>query len=766
MNKRIYAWLFVVLLTLSCAANQNASTSYDSGSSKKGKKSRETSYETVSTNKSSSEFPELASSYDATGKAVWRPSKGYDIPMVKDARVNQWVGYFTGGLRKNFARWLSRASYYGPLMETILKEYHLPKDLLYLAMIESGFNLSAYSSAAATGPWQFIRSTGKMYGLNNNTFVDDRRHVIKATRAAASHLRDLYRMYGDWHLAFAAYNGGPGNVNKAIRKSGSRNFWKARKFMPAETRDYVPRILAAAIVSKNYKKYGFSSNLFVAPMAVDQVIVPSATDVAVLAKCAGTSVETMRYLNPSLLLGVTPPNKKYAVFVPRGQADDFSRNYARVPKSDRVNMVFHQVKKKESLASIAHLYKVSSSKIAKANGLSGKNAVATGRVLVIPKDGKSVMKSFSMPADYQDSSIKYAKNDAKLLQSVAGGSTQEISDNPAEQPQGDSEVVVATNTESTTVASTTTPSSTGNKTPDHASSLISKDLASQGVSPVAAPVEEKQVVVASANKTVEKDEVAMEVEKDLKADLGSVTSSMGDEAPQKTYEVRSGDSLSTIAKAHGMKTADLRELNGIKGNEIKAGQKLVIEERVASSDDFVSGAIVADSGKTYTVKMGDTLIAIAKKNGVSVDDLKAWNGFGSKTILRVGQEVKVSNPQAKANGKPSPLSQNIKTKSYSVKSGDTLSAIAQKNGVDEQSIKQWNKMKGTTIQVGQVLFLEPEKKMIIHAVRQGETLWDLSRKYNVSIDDLKKWNNLKGNSLQPTQKLRIVAQGEGTSKKS
>lgn len=340
------------------------------------------------------DIPELKSVFETSGGKEWRPSRGYNIPLVRNSRVEKWVRAFTGPLRGNFARWITRASIYAPTMEQALREYHVPTDLIYLAMIESGFNPKAYSHAHAAGAWQFIRSTGKLYGLQSGGIIDERRDLIKSSRAAASHLRDLHRIYGDWYLAFAAYNAGPGSVNRAIRRSGTRNYWKMTegktRFLRQETKDYVPRILAAAIITKDYRRYGFSSQLFEKPLDYAVVTVPDATDREVIAKCAGTTVEDIQFLNPSLVAGVTPPGKSYCVLVPGGTEERFRKNYARIPKSERVQYTLYQVRRRETLASVASRYKMSKSVLARANRMDAQKRLSVGSYVLIPKKKSSI----------------------------------------------------------------------------------------------------------------------------------------------------------------------------------------------------------------------------------------------------------------------------------------------------------------------------------------------------------------------------------------
>lgn len=321
---------------------------------------------------------------------LWRPAPQNDIPVVMNPDVQRWVELFQGRFKENFDRWTARLGIYGPTIEKILSEEDVPSDLIYLAMIESGFNLSATSSAACVGAWQFSRDTGRMYGLQNDFFMDDRRDLVVATHAAARHLHDLYKTYGDWYLAFAAYNAGPGKVNKAIQHTGSKNYWTLARsrYLRQETKDYVPKILAALHIVKNYRKYGYSEASFGAPMQYDRVVIPDATDVAVIAKSSNASIDVIRELNPQLTSGITRPGHAVPVNIPKGSEDLFNRQYALIPTDERVSGLFHKVEDRDTLNSIAKLYGVKKEHIAKLNKFSLNEHLAPGQVVRIPADHK------------------------------------------------------------------------------------------------------------------------------------------------------------------------------------------------------------------------------------------------------------------------------------------------------------------------------------------------------------------------------------------
>ncbi len=316
----------------------------------------------------------------------------FDIPVVVNDRVVAWIDYFQGPGHNHFAKYLARSGRYIPQMQAVLKKYGLPQDLVYIAMIESGFSARAYSRAHAVGHWQFIRGTGKHYGLDNNHWIDERRDPDKATDAAARYLRDLYDMFGDWYLAMAAYNAGEGKIAKAIKRNGTRDFFEMierdRHYLRAETKDYVPKFLAAAIISKSPERFGFGDVVYDAPVEHEKAIVDGQADLEAIAKCAGVSTALVEDLNPELIKGATPPiNMCYEVKLPRGTAKTFEAAFASLPPSERMMVIRHTVKRGESVGRIARCYGVSVREILAANDLRGASSVKRGMSLVIPTGG-------------------------------------------------------------------------------------------------------------------------------------------------------------------------------------------------------------------------------------------------------------------------------------------------------------------------------------------------------------------------------------------
>jgi len=309
------------------------------------------------------------------------------IPLVTNSQVESYIRYFQGKGRKGFNIWLKRYVQYKDLMLPILDQYDLPEELIVVSMIESGFDPKAVSKAKAVGLWQFMYLTGKQYGLNRNWYIDERQDPIKSTHAAAKYFQDLYNEFEDWYLVLAAYNTGPGRLNRALKLHETSDYWQLYS-LPKDTKNYIPYYLSSAIILQNPEKYGFKipkSN----PLKFDEVEIEKSSDLNVLAKAADTRISTIKKLNPELRQPATPNNGPYSLNIPFGRKESFYKKFNAIPDNEKfaVQKVEHRVQKGENLSSIAAKYRVLKADLQTINNITNANNIRIGQVLKIPVKG-------------------------------------------------------------------------------------------------------------------------------------------------------------------------------------------------------------------------------------------------------------------------------------------------------------------------------------------------------------------------------------------
>ncbi|NPA24571.1 MAG: LysM peptidoglycan-binding domain-containing protein [Deltaproteobacteria bacterium] len=315
-----------------------------------------------------------------------RTGARYHFPMVMNAKVQRFISYYSTVQSRFMHRSLARSHRYLGMMRKILREHDVPEELAYMVLIESGFTTHAYSRARACGPWQFISSTGRRYGLKINSWVDERRDPEKATYAAAAYLTDLYSMFGSWYLAAAAYNAGEGKIQRAMRRHKTDDFWQMARFryLKRETREYIPRLIAAIMIAKEPEKYGFADIEYQQPFTYDLVEVDAATDLQVLAWASGAKVEEIRSLNPELTYWCTPPGvKRYRLRVPDGSGPKCQLALDNLPPEKRITFLKHHIRRGETLSQIARRYHTGVRQIQELNGIRGYR-IRAGHDLLIP----------------------------------------------------------------------------------------------------------------------------------------------------------------------------------------------------------------------------------------------------------------------------------------------------------------------------------------------------------------------------------------------
>lgn len=316
----------------------------------------------------------------------------FDLPLTMNDYVASYINFYANSPRGHATveHALSRAGRYRDMIQRVLREEGVPQDLIYLAQAESGFHPLAVSRAGARGMWQFMASRASAYDLTRNWWIDDRQDPEKSTRAAARHLKDLYGQFGDWYLAMAAYNSGPGNVQQAVQRTGFADFWELykRNVLPKETKNYVPIILAMAIIAKNPKQYGLDDISLDAPVPVDKVSIEYPVDLRLVAECVDISVDQLQDLNPSLLRMTTPKEGAFELNLPAGSKDKYLEAIAAIPTEKRVWWRYHKVTSGETLASIAKEYKTTSAAITEVNGLTADEILPDTKLIIPIAEGK------------------------------------------------------------------------------------------------------------------------------------------------------------------------------------------------------------------------------------------------------------------------------------------------------------------------------------------------------------------------------------------
>lgn len=625
---------------------------------------------------------------------------------------------FLKNRKRAFERLMGVSQFYFPLFEESLAAQNIPLEIKYLAVVESALNPRAVSRVGATGLWQFMYQTGKQYDLNINSYVDDRNDPLKSSNAATQYMTNMYKIFGDWDLVLASYNSGPGNVAKAIRRSGGQqNYWNIRKYLPKETQGYLPAFLATMYIFEYHKEHGIKPDRAVANhFATDTVMIKNAMTFKQISDLLDVPVAELQFLNPSYKREVVPyitgeshylrlPINKVAVFTSnedkiyafvKYEASKRERPYESMlasrnsddPDNKTVSRVkYHKVRKGDSLSEISDKYGVTMSEIKKWNHLKSSRA-PMGRKLKI-----------------------YTTE------------------------------VIASNTRKATK-------------PDTISVKESTSIASNS------PKLFKEEKVVSYKDVV----------KYHKVKRGDNLGEISDKYGVSVAEVKKWNKLkgSNIVPGKSLKIIKNERIVTTVRKEVKA-DKNAVETEVASNDD-------EKPGDFYIVERGDNLFSIAKKFNISLEDLKKWNNLDD---LNVDQGLKLTLADNDNSAKETANKAEVKITEHIVEKGENLGAIARKYDVAISDIKDWNNLEDNNIQLGAKLIVG--KKYIItsdnskaantrkesiavnnreqvklYYVKKGDSLYSISKKYpGVTIQDLKKWNGIKNESLKTGMKLKI-----------
>jgi membrane-bound lytic murein transglycosylase D len=533
--------------------------------------------------------------------------------------------------------------------------------------------VNALSSARALGLWQFMRGTGKLYGLRCDAYVDERLDPEKATRAAARHLHDLYNRYGDWYLAFAAYNAGAGNVDRAIQRTGIRDFWQLSqtRYLVYETRNFVPAILAATIIAKSPGAYGFTEETD-PPLAYDTVIVDEPVDLRVAARYSGATLTELERLNTALLLNQTPPlAEKYELRMPVGLGDGFARRLAEIPSEERLLYQRHKVKSGENLAMVAARYGTTVRAVQDANRMGKSTLIRAGQSLLIPGRGvpsRSVRDEFEWNGK---DALTHRVRRGDTLSRIAG-----LYNVPAAAIQAANALK---NPNRLSVGQELTIPVAGRASDPEANAQTAPDPAPAAIAPISPPV----VVPATRSMLAQNNSEALgrvpstaHIVAQARLQIGgaaaagssataSSTALTNDDPPETrkpdakekaadpvvtTYRVRRGDTLAKIASRFDVSVAQLRGWNRVRGgNLIYPGQVLRVA-KPAGAARTAPAAVVASTQapapqtasqpkSVHIVRRGDSLWKISKRYGVSTSELMRKNGLRASSTLQPGQRI-------------------------------------------------------------------------------------------------------------------------------
>ncbi|GLH69050.1 hypothetical protein GETHPA_05830 [Geothrix rubra] len=521
----------------------------------------------------------------------------YDFPIDLNDKVLTWVNLFTTTKKGFMENALGRASMYLPMIRQVFAEEGIPQDLAYLAVIESGFRNEAKSRARAVGMWQFIRSTGRLYGLSYNRWIEERRDPVKATRAAARYLKRLYEETGDWYLAVSSYNAGPLSLERAAQNLGTRNFWDMARsrWLRNETKNYVPELCAAILVGRHPDRYGIQLDAL-PPFAYETVPVPASMGLAVLARLAETDVATLKHLNPELLRPSTPPGS-YTLRVPPGKALICARALAKGLGGKVEREHLYTVRRGDTLAKVARRLGVDPEDLLAENGITARQ-FRPGRRLRVPLAGTGGLDARTrreLEGDRALEALPYlpSADVATLPGPVAGAGDRGAGQAPL--PAG--------------------------PTPQ------AEPVPSVPAGPVPAPAPVTAAPVATPAPAP--------------APPASTPESRPLPAPEpREIRARQGDTLARIARAHGVPLGELIRLNPEAARRLHPGDTV----RLPGAGEE-PGTRVPERQESrpalHVVKRGETLAAIAREHHLEIRELRLWNGLKGDRI-RVGQRLRLA----------------------------------------------------------------------------------------------------------------------------
>lgn len=605
-----------------------------------------------------------------------------EVPMEVNKLVEKWLAYFQGRGQKHMQRYLERSGRYIPLMKEILREEGVPAELVYIALIESGFSSSAHSHAGAVGYWQFIRGTGKRYGLKINAYMDERQDFVLATRAAANYFKALYNLFGDWYISMASYNAGENRLKRLIMRHQTNDFWWFAKYrkLPRETINYVPKYIAARMIATNPKKYGFTEIEFKDPLSFDQFEAPHALSLKKLAKQLNVDYKLLKSLNPTYRSHYVPfyKNHKSIVKVPSGFKDQavavLDQVKSKPPKYIAGSYYYYRVRRGDNLSTIAARHGTSIRKLRSLNGMWRRSLIRVGQRLKVPERGGFRRGSYALSGNHYK--VRRGDNLSTIARrfGVSVSSLRRLNN-----IYGRSTIYV------------------GQKIKVRGGSSASRSTA-------------------------------------------QTTNDKG----TSIYKVQRGDNLSTIAERHSMSVGKLRRLNNLRGRStIYVGQKLKVIGDESTRTVAKSSASSSSDASFHVVRSGDNLIEIADRHGISLNKLRKLNGLYGRSTIYVGQKLKLkgdaSGPVYHRVGPGESL--YVIAKKYGV----SVNELKRMNNMRDSLIKVGDRLVIQSEENAGSSSTRSARRRI-HIVQRGETLIHIAKKYDLNIQKLASHNDIRNKS--------------------
>ena len=490
-----------------------------------------------------------------------------EIALDDNEHVQKWVRYFQGKGRPYMQQYLSRSTRYLPMMKNVLRENGLPEELVYISLIESGFSPRAHSRSNAVGYWQFIKSTGRRFGLHVDPFIDERRDPVLSTRAAAEYFKALYSLFGSWHLSMAAYNVGEMRVKRAVTRYYTKDFWaliKKRRALPAETKNYVPKFIAAVIICKDPKKYGFSEIDYQDPLSYDTVALNGAISITKLANNLNVDPEELKLLNPKFRTDFVPISRGTETFVriPVGRADDaqaaLSMSGTVQPKVLQAEYYFYRIHRGDTLSTVARKHRTTVSRLRRLNNLSNRTMLHVGRSIKVPDPGGDGIKYASGEEDNR------APSGAPSVESSAGVEFHTVR-------RGENLTTISRKY-GVSVSDLLRMNNLGNHTTLRKGQKL---RVKEETFPKSAAVRKKQNLVMTQFKSKSGRSVAS-----AQRGRGAKAVSVAAETrPMRRHVVRRGETLFDVSKKYGVGLNRLARANGLRVNyRVMAGQRLLIPD--------------------------------------------------------------------------------------------------------------------------------------------------------------------------------------------